>query len=69
MGIQLEKLNANVSEQPVAKKIIADINQKPLDQKAELDAIRKSVSTADTTGETALQRLKRLSGKMETESV
>jgi len=50
-------------------KIIADINQKPLDQKAELDAIRKSVSTADTTGETALQRLKRLSGKMEAETV
>jgi len=48
-------------------KIIADINQKPLDQQAELDAIRKSVSQPDAAGETALDRLRRLSGKAETQ--
>lgn len=46
-------------------KIIADINQKPLDQQAELDAIRKSVTQPEVSGETALERLKRLSGKTE----
>ncbi|MES2297255.1 MAG: hypothetical protein V4582_09445 [Pseudomonadota bacterium] len=44
-------------------RIVADIAQKPLDQKAELDAIRKSVSQPDTAGESALERLKRLSAK------
>jgi len=44
-------------------KIVGDIAQKPIDQKAEIDAIRKSVSQPDTSGETALQRLQRLSGK------
>jgi len=54
-----------VSNDAEALKIIADINQKPLDQQAELDAIRKSVTTPDTAGETALDRLRRLSGKTE----
>jgi hypothetical protein len=54
-----------VANEAEGLKIIADINQKPLDQQAELDAIRKSVSQPDTTGETALERLKRLSGKTE----
>ena len=58
-----------VSNEAEGLKIIADINQKPLDQKAELDAIRKSVSVPDTAGETTLERLRRLSGKAELETV
>lgn len=54
-----------VANEAEGLKILADINQKPLDQQAELDAIRKSVSQPETTGETALERLKRLSGKTE----
>ncbi|RZA05479.1 MAG: hypothetical protein EOO68_06520 [Moraxellaceae bacterium] len=46
-------------------KIVTDINQRPLDQQAELDAIRKSVAQPETAGETALDRLKRLSAKAE----
>ena len=65
----LSRRAQKVANEAEGLKIIADINQKPLDQKAELDAIRKSVSSADTTGETALERLKRLSGKMEAEVV
>jgi len=58
-----------VSNEAEGLKIIADINQKPLDQKAEIDAIRKSVSAPETSGETALERLRRLSGKVELETV
>jgi len=58
-----------VSNEAEGLKIIADINQKPLDQKAEIDAIRKSVSTPEISGETALERLRRLSGKVELEAV
>lgn len=54
-----------VANEAEGLKIVADINQKPLDQQAELDAIRKSVSQPETAGETALERLKRLSGKTE----
>jgi hypothetical protein len=50
-----------VSNEAEGLRIVADIGQKPLDQAAELDAIRKSVSQADTAGETTLERLKRLS--------
>lgn len=50
-----------VSNEAAGLRIVADIGQKPLDQAAELDAIRKSVSQADTSGETTLERLKRLS--------
>ncbi len=53
----------SVSDEAAGMKIVADIHQKPLDQAAELDAIRKSVAQADTSGESALERLKRLSGK------
>lgn len=52
-----------VANEAEGLKIIADINQKPLDQQAELDAIRKSVAQPETAGESALERLKRLSGK------
>jgi signal transduction protein with GAF and PtsI domain len=53
----------SVSNEAAGMRIVADIGQKPLDQQAELDAIRKSVSQPETAGETALERLKRLSAK------
>jgi signal transduction protein with GAF and PtsI domain len=59
----LTKRAQTVSNEAAGMKIVADIAQKPLDQAAEIDAIRKSVSQADTAGETTLQRLQRLSGK------
>lgn len=52
-----------VTNEAAGMRIVADIGQKPLDQAAELDAIRKSVAQDDKAGETALERLKRLSGK------
>ena len=52
-----------VANEAAGMKIVADIGQKPLDQAAELEAIRKSVSQPDTAGESALDRLKRLSAK------
>ena len=52
-----------VSNEAAGMRIVADIGQKPLDQQAELDAIRKSVSQPETAGESALERLKRLSAK------
>jgi len=52
-----------VSNEAAGMKIVADINQKPIEQMAEIDAIRKSVSQPETQGETALERLKRLSGQ------
>jgi hypothetical protein len=52
-----------VTDEANGMRIVADIGQKPLDQQAELDAIRKSVSQPETGGETALERLKRLSAK------
>ena len=52
-----------VSNEAAGLRIVADIGQKPLDQAAEIDAIRKSVSQFQTSGETALERLQRLSAK------
>ena len=52
-----------VSNEAAGMKIVADIGQRPHDQAAEIEAIRKSVSQADTSGESTLERLKRLSGK------
>lgn len=65
----LSRRAQKVSNQAEGLKIVANLNQKPLDQQAELDAIRKSVSQADTTAETAIERLKRLSGKASAEAV
>jgi signal transduction protein with GAF and PtsI domain len=53
----------SVSNEAAGLKIVADINQKPIDQAAEIDAIRKSVSQGNTAGESTLDRLKRLSAK------
>jgi len=52
-----------VTNEASGLRIVAEIGQKPLDQQAELDAIRKSVGQPETAGESALERLKRLSGK------
>jgi chromosome segregation ATPase len=52
-----------VTNEAAGMSIVADIGQKPLDQAAELDAIRKSVAQDNNAGESALDRLKRLSGK------
>jgi valyl-tRNA synthetase len=52
-----------VSNEAAGMRIVADIGQKPLDQQAELEAIRKSVSQPETAGESALERLRRLSAK------
>ena len=52
-----------VSNEATGMRIVVDIAQKPLDQKAELDAIRQSLSAPDNQGESALQRLQRLSAK------
>ncbi|MEC5160093.1 valyl-tRNA synthetase [Janthinobacterium sp. CG_23.3] len=52
-----------VSNEAAGMRIVADIGQRPIDQAAEIEAIRKSVSQADTAGESTLERLKRLSAK------
>jgi chromosome segregation ATPase len=59
----LTKRAQSVSNEAAGLKIVADINQKPIDQAAEIDAIRKSVSQGNTAGESTLDRLKRLSAK------
>jgi signal transduction protein with GAF and PtsI domain len=52
-----------VGNEAAGLRIVADIGQKPLDQQAELDAIRKSVNEPAAGAETTLERLKRLSAK------
>lgn len=59
----LTKRALTVSNEAAGMKIVADIGQKPLDQAAEIDAIRKSVALGDTGGESTMERLKRLSAK------
>jgi signal transduction protein with GAF and PtsI domain len=59
----LTKRAQSVSNEAAGLRIVADIGQKPLDQQAEIDAIRKSVSQPQNGNESALDRLKRLSGK------
>ncbi|WP_295997061.1 hypothetical protein [Rugamonas sp.] len=52
-----------ISNDAAGMKIVADIGQRPLDQAAEIDAIRKSVGSPALGAESALQRLQRLSGQ------
>ena len=52
-----------VSSETSGLRIVADIGQKPLDQAAGINAIRRSVSQFQTAGETTLERLQRLSPK------
>ena len=58
----LTKKAEKINNEAEGLKILTDINQKPLDQQAELDAIRKSVN--EPKAESALERLQRLSGKV-----
>jgi hypothetical protein len=58
----LTKRAQTVANEAAGMKIVADINQKPLDQAAEIDAIRKSVASG-TVAETPLERIKRLTAK------
>jgi chromosome segregation ATPase len=53
----------NISNEAAGLRIVNDIGQRPLDQAAEIDAIRRSVSQPGLGNETALARLQRLSGQ------
>lgn len=59
----LSRRAEKVSNEAAGMKIVADIAQKPMDQAAEIDAIRKSVIHGDNAGESVTERLKRLSAK------
>lgn len=59
----LTKKAKKLNNQAEGLKIVTDIHQKPLDQKAELDAIRDSVAKGNVESESAIERLRRLSGK------
>lgn len=52
-----------VSNEAAGMRIVNDIGQRPIDQAAEIDAIRRSVNTPALGAESALERLQRLSGK------
>jgi chromosome segregation ATPase len=52
-----------IANEAEGMKIVSDIGQRPYDQAAEIDAIRKSVTQPDGGNESALERLKRLSVK------
>lgn len=65
----LAKKAQRVSNEAESLKIISEIQQKPLDQRAEIDAIRKSVSADAEPAETTIQRLQRLSKNNETVAV
>jgi hypothetical protein len=52
-----------VSNEASGMKIVADINQKPIDNANEIAAIRASVASAAAPAESTLERLKRLSAK------
>lgn len=58
----LTKRAQAVSNEASGMKIVADIGQKPIDAAKEIDDIRHSVAT-NTAGESALDRLKRLTAK------
>ena len=58
----LQRRAQAVANEAAGLKIVADINQKPIDQANEINAIRKSVA-AGTTGESPMERLARLSAK------
>ncbi|WMW80970.1 hypothetical protein RF679_01490 [Undibacterium cyanobacteriorum] len=63
----LTKRAEKVMNEAAGLRIVADIAQKPIDQAAEIDAIRRSVAKQTNDGETTLQRLQRLSNKNDVE--
>lgn len=52
-----------IANEAEGMKIVSDIGQRPYDQAAEIEAIRKSVTQPAGGNESALERLKRLSAK------
>lgn len=58
----LTKKAVTLSNEAEGLKIVGDIHQKPIDEKLELDAIRKSVAS-ENTGESTLERINRLAAK------
>ena len=52
-----------ISNEAAGMKIVTDIGQRPYEQAAEIEAIRKSVSQPALGNESALARLQRLSGQ------
>lgn len=63
----LTKRAEKVANEAAGMRIVADIAQKPLDQAAEIDAIRRSVTSNAANSESTLQRLQRLSGQVKSE--
>jgi chromosome segregation ATPase len=59
----LTKRAQKIANEAEGMKIVSDIGQRPCDQAAEIDAIRKSVTQPGAGSESALERLKRLSAK------
>ncbi|HEY1149005.1 MAG TPA: hypothetical protein VGF27_10545 [Pseudoduganella sp.] len=59
----LTKRAQKIANEAEGMKIVSDIGQRPYDQAAEIEAIRKSVTQPDGGNESALERLKRLSVK------
>ena len=60
----LTKRAQQISNEAEGMKIVSDIGQRPYDQAAEIDAIRKSVANPASGNESALERLQRLSGNV-----
>lgn len=59
----LTKRAQQISNEAEGMKIVSDIGQRPYDQAAEIDAIRKSVANPASGSESALERLQRLSNQ------
>jgi chromosome segregation ATPase len=59
----LTKRAQQISNEAEGMKIVSDIGQRPYDQAAEIDAIRKSVTSPVNGSESALERLQRLSNE------
>jgi chromosome segregation ATPase len=59
----LTKRAQTIANEAEGMKIVSDIGQRPYDQAAEIDAIRKSVANPANGNESALERLQRLSNK------
>lgn len=62
----LQKRAANLRAQAEGMKIVTDIGNKPADDKAKLDALRKSVATGSTGTPSVADRLKALAANKQT---
>lgn len=59
----LTKRAQSIANEAEGMKIVSDIGQRPYDQAAEIEAIRKSVTNPVNGNESALERLQRLANK------